>query len=461
MLEQIQRVHFIGIGGAGLSAIAKVLLEQGKTVSGSDQHASENTQSLLDMGARIAIGHDAQNIGGAQLVVISSAVREGNVELTAARARGVPVVKRDVLLGELMQDRIGIGVAGTAGKTTTTAMLAFVLNQAGLDPTFIVGGVLANFNTNAHAGRGDFFVIEADEYDRMFLGLKPTHAIVTNVEFDHPDVFADERAVLDAFEQFVTLPSLRAGKVVVCGDSVNARALVKVASHPCTYGFADHNDYRIIDPQTHPNNGCDFVVAKNRRSIVVAHLQLPGRHNMLNACAVIALCDQLRLDMTQVMRALAAFAGTQRRFEVKGETHGVTVIDDYAHHPIKIRATLSAAREQFAGHKIWAVFQPHTFSRTRALLDEFAQSFADADEVIVTDIYPARETETLDVSSAQLVSRMVHAHKHWIPSLDATAQYLREHLREGDVLLVLGAGDVNDVSAQLLTNDLGGDAGGR
>jgi UDP-N-acetylmuramate--alanine ligase len=460
MLEQMDRVHFIGIGGAGLSAIAKVLLDQGKTVSGSDQQASEITDSLRAAGARVSIGHEAANLADAQLVVMSSAVRESNPELMAARSRGLPVVKRDVLLGEMMQGRVGIGVAGTAGKTTTTAMLAFVLAQLGLDPTFIVGGTLANFETNARAGRGAYFVIEADEYDRMFLGLKPAHAIITNVDFDHPDVFADEREVVRAFEEFVRLPSLQAGVVVVCGDSANARALLSVASQPSTYGFADHNDYRVIDPQSHPQDGCDFVVAKNRRSIAVAHLQLPGRHNMLNACAVIALCDRLRLDVAQVTRALAQFAGTHRRFEVKGESHGVTVIDDYAHHPLKIRATLSAAREQFAGHKIWAVFQPHTFSRTRALLDEFAQSFADADEVIVTDIYPARETESLGVSSAQLVAHMVHAHKHWIPTLDATAQYLREHLQAGDVLLVLGAGDVNHVSAQLLKNDLGDDARG-
>ena len=459
MLESIDRIHFIGIGGAGLSAIAKVLIEQGKSVAGSDQQASAVTDSLAALGASVAIGHRPENLDAAQLVVISSAVRESNPELAAARARGIPVVKRDALLGELMVDRIGIGVAGTAGKTTTTAMLAFVLTQLRLDPTFIVGGVLANFAVNARAGHGPHFVIEADEYDRMFLGLKPKHAIVTNVEFDHPDVFADERDVLSAFRQFVSLPSLQAGKVVLCGDSANARALANFAAHPFTYGFADHNEYRIIDPQSHPQDGSDFVVAKNRRSILVAHLKLPGRHNMLNACGVIALCDQLRLDMAGVSRALAQFEGTLRRFEVRGQARGVTVIDDYAHHPLKIRATLSAAREQFAGHKLWVVFQPHTFSRTRALLDEFASALADADEVIVTDIYPARETESLGVSSAQLVARMSHAHKRWIPSLDATAAYLREHLRAGDVLLVLGAGDVNEVSAQLLANDAGAAAG--
>ncbi len=458
MFEQIQRVHFIGIGGAGLSAIAKVLLEQGKVVSGSDQQTSAATDALRALGARVCIGHAPENLGDAQLVVVSSAVHETNPELQAARARHVPVVKRDVLLGEMMQDKIGIGVAGTAGKTTTTAMFAFVLSELGLDPTFIIGGVSANFETNARAGHGEYFVIEADEYDHMFLGLKPKYAIITNIEFDHPDVFADERDVVRAFEQFAALPSVRT--VVACGDSANARAVLNVASQGCSYGFDDYNHYRIIDPQSHPQHGCDFVVAKERRSIAVVHLQVPGRHNMLNACSVLALCDQLKLDASRAAQALAEFRGTHRRFEVVGESHGVTVIDDYAHHPLKVRATLAAAREQFAGHRLVAVFQPHTYSRTRALIDEFAQSFADADEVIVTDIYAARETDKLGVSGANVVARMNHPHTQFIPSLDETTQYLRDQLHSGDVLLLLGAGDVNTIAARLLHNDLGAIARG-
>ncbi len=452
MLEHIQHIHFIGIGGAGLSALAKVLIEQGKVVTGSDQTASATTDSLIALGAHVAIGHRAENLGDAQLVVISSAVRDSNSELIAARERNIPVVKRDVLLGEMMPDKIGIAVAGTAGKTTTTAMMAFVLSRLGLDPTFIVGGVLTNFETNARAGRSPYFVIEADEYDRMFLGLKPKHAIITNVEFDHPDCFADEAAVVEAFQQFVTLPSLSANDsaVIVCGDQSNARALRSVARNAISYGFAEHNDYRIIDPQSDPRTGADFVVAKDRRSIAVAHLSLPGRHNMLNACAVLALCDQFKLDLTKVAQALAEFRGTHRRFEVVGEAHGVTIIDDYAHHPTKIRATLAAAREQFDGRKIWAVFQPHTYSRTRALLDEFAQAFDDADEVIVTEIFPSRETDTLGLSSAQLVARMQHPHARFLPTLDEAARFLCARLRAGDVLITLGAGDVNTLGSRIL-----------
>ncbi|MEP7200243.1 MAG: UDP-N-acetylmuramate--L-alanine ligase [Chloroflexota bacterium] len=452
MLADIDRIHFIGIGGAGLSALAKVLVEQGKTVSGSDQTQSAVTDALSALGARVSIGHRAENLGDAELVVVSSAVRESNPELMAARARNLPVVKRDTLLGELMRDKVSIAVAGTAGKTTTTAMAAFVLSELGLDPTFIVGGVLANYETNARAGRGSYFVIEADEYDRMFLGLAPKYAVVTNVEFDHPDCFADEADVVKAFQSFVTLPSLskNGSVVIVCGDQANARALRAVARNALSYGFAEQNDYRIIDPQTDPQRGANFVVAKDRRSLAVVQLSLPGRHNMLNACAVIALCDQLKLDLARATRALADFRGTHRRFELKGVVNGVTIVDDYAHHPTKIRATLAAAREQFEGRKIWAVFQPHTYSRTRALLDEFAQSFGDADEVIVTDIFAARETDTLGVHSAQLVARMNQPHARYLATLDEAGAFLQQRLRAGDVLILLGAGDITTLSERFV-----------
>lgn len=452
MLQTIQKIHFIGIGGAGLSAIAKVLIEQGKTVSGSDQVASATTDALSRIGARIYLGHRAAQVDDAQLVVHSSAVRADNPELVAARARNIPIVKRDALLRELMQDKRGIAVAGTHGKTTTTAMIAFCLSELGLDPTFIVGGIMANYGTNARAGRGPHFVIEADEYDYMFLGLLPQHAIVTNVEYDHPDCFPTEADMVKAFQQFVTLPSLRqnGGAVIVCGDSPNARALRGAVRDALSYGFEAHNDYRIIDPQSDPQAGADCVIAKDRRSLAVVHLNLPGRHNMLNACATVALCDQLRLDLAKVGEVLAAFRGTQRRFEIKGTIHGVTIVDDYAHHPTEIRATLAAAREQFGTRRIWAVFQPHTYSRTRTLLDAFAQAFADADEVIVTEIFPARETDTLGVSGAQLVVRMPHPHKYFLNTLDAVVNFLQGRLQTGDVLITLGAGDVNTIGTRLL-----------
>ncbi len=452
MLAETERIHFIGIGGAGLSAIAKVLIEQGKQVSGSDQVASAATAALAAMGARVSIGHRAENLGDAQLVVMSSAVRAGNPELAAAQAAGVPVVKRDALLGEMMQGKDGIAIAGTHGKTTTTAMAAFCLSEMGLDPTFIVGGVMANLGTNARFGRGPHFVIEADEYDHMFLGLKPRHAVVTNIEYDHPDCFPDEAAMVRDFQQFVRLPSIvqSRGAVIICGDSPNARALRAVVPEARSYGFAEHNDYRIIDPHSGAEGGADFVVARDRRSLAVVHLNVPGRHNMLNACAVIALADRLDLDLKAAAAALGRFHGTGRRFEVRGEAGGVTIVDDYAHHPTEIRATLAAARERYKSRRVWAVFQPHTFSRTRALLDEFARAFGDADAVIVTEIFPSRETDTLGISGRDLVKRMTHPRAQFAPSLAAAATALRAALRPGDVVLLLGAGDINSLSGRLL-----------
>jgi UDP-N-acetylmuramate--alanine ligase len=452
MLQNIQHIHFIGIGGAGLSAIAKVLIEQGKTVSGSDQTLNPATEALAGLGATVYGGHSAQNLSGAELVVVSSAIRADNPELAAARASLVPVIKRDVLLGELMQSYIGIAIAGTAGKTTTAGMLAYCLSELGLDPTFVVGGVMENYETNARAGHGPHLVVEADEYDRMFLGLNPAHAIVTNVEFDHPDCFSDEADVVRAFQSFLALPGLhrRDSVVLLCGDPANARLLRRASANALSYGFADQNDYRIIDPQTAPGRGSDFVVARDRRSLAVVHLELPGRHNMLNACAVVALCDQLHLDVSGVAKALSTFRGTHRRFEIVGEVHGVTIVDDYAHHPTKIRATLEAARERFEGRKLWAVFQPHTYSRTRALLDDFAAALDAADEVIVTEVFPARETDTLGVSGEQIVERMHQPRKHFLATLGEAASFLQAQLVPGDVVMLLGAGDINRLAERLL-----------
>jgi UDP-N-acetylmuramate--alanine ligase len=448
----MNHIHFIGIGGAGLSALAKVLIEQGKTVSGSDLALSATTATLRELGAQIYQGHHATHLGAAELVVVSAAVRADNPEVLAAQARGIPIVRREVLLGELMADKIGIGVAGTHGKTTTTALLAYVLSELQLDPTFIVGGVMVNFDTNARAGQGEHFVIEADEYERMFLGLKPRHAIITNIEFDHPDCFKDEAAVVEAFQAFASLPTIieQQGSVVVCGDSPHTRAIYQTPARLITYGFGAQNMYQVIDPYFDSQYGAEFVVAKERRSLAVVRLPMPGRHNMLNACAALALCDQLQLDVRQAAQALQNFRGTQRRFEIKGERAGVTVVDDYAHNPPKVRAALAAAREYFGARRIWAIFQPHTYSRTKALLDDFAQAFDDADEVIITDIYAAREKDTLGVSSANLVARMAHPHTRYAPTLDAALEFITAHNHAGDVLITLGAGDVNMVGMRFL-----------
>jgi UDP-N-acetylmuramate--alanine ligase len=447
-----QHIHLIGIGGIGLSAIAKILLEEGYRVSGSDLQSSPLTANLEALGARIYKGHAAGNVGPAELVIMSSAIRPDNPEVVAAQQKGIPVIKRDQMLGRMMEGRYGIAVAGTHGKTTTTALVAWILMQSGLDPTFIVGGVVENLGTNAQAGQGEHFVIEADEYDYTFLGLKPRLSVVTVIEMDHPDCFRDLDEVTEAFIKFVSLVP-EDGCVVGCGDESRVKAVIEryggvkgsegAEGKPrvVTYGLEAGVDWRAVEIRANGIGGSDFVTLKEGRSVGAFGLQLPGLHNVKNALAAIVVADHLGLDLTGVGTALREFRGTKRRFEHKGTAGGVIVIDDYAHHPTEIQATLAAARGRYPDREIWAVFQPHTYSRTKALLAEFAQSFNDADHVIVVDIYPAREYDDLGVSAADIVARMAHPDARHIATLDDATDYLVRHLTVGDVLITLGAGD--------------------
>lgn len=447
-------IHFIGIGGTGLSAIARLLLEMGYSVTGSDRVLSPLTTSLQEAGARVFMGHDAQNVQGAGLVIRSSAIPDDNPEVRAALAAGILVLKRADFIGQLMEGRTGIAIAGTHGKTTTTAMIAWMLTALGQDPSYLIGSVAANLGTNAHAGRGAAFVIEADEYDRMFLGLRPVIAVVTNVEHDHPDCFPTGEDYYGAFVAFVDRLS-PIGVLLACGDDPGAARLLAEASssgrRKLAYGLknaqANYSANYII-----PNRrgGFDAQLAINQRAVPLT-LQVPGIHNLLNALASVAVVDQLGLDVTRATQALGDYRGTDRRFQVRAETGGVTVIDDYAHHPTEIRATLAAARARYPGRKIWAVWQPHTFSRTRALLDDFAASFLDADHVIVTEVYAAREAAPEDGFSAQrVVAAMCYPDVHFTPDLfDATALLLA-YLQPGDVLLVLSAGDADQISTQVI-----------
>jgi len=455
------KVHFIGIGGSGLSAIARLLLERGDTVTGSDRELSPFAAQLQKAGATVFVGHHPRYITGADWVVRSSAIPDDNPEVKAAVMANIPVYKRADFLGQLMADKTGIAVAGTHGKTTTTAMIAWVLTELGRDPSFIVGSSVKNLGVNAHAGSGNAFVIEADEYDRMFLGLKPRIEIITNLEHDHPDCYPTLEDMQAAFEAFVDLlpPD---GTLVVCADDSGASGLVNRArtAGKAVVGYTVQGEMTINSPQwiqartlkTNLMGGYSFYVTSSLTgtlSSAKVDLQVPGVHNVRNALAAMTVVELLGLPAKSAARALSTFGGTGRRFELRGEANGVTVIDDYAHHPTEIAATLAAARVRYPGRRIWAVWQPHTYSRTQALFAEFSRAFKDADEVIVSEVYASREP-IQEFTSAEVVSAMPHPSARYIASLRDIAQYLIKYLEPGDVLLVLSAGDADRVSADVL-----------
>jgi UDP-N-acetylmuramate--alanine ligase len=460
-MMQPQRIHLIGIGGAGLSAIATVLLEGGYTVSGSDLQASPSTERLARSGATVHIGHAAANLGDVDLVVVSSAVPAENPEVGEAQRRGVPVVKRAEWLGQMMAGQRGVAVAGTHGKTTTTAMISLISREAGLDPTFIVGGDIPQLGTNAAAGGSDIFVIEADEYDHTFLGLRPEIAVVTVVEWDHPDCYPTPESMVEAFRQFIALVPPE-GLLVVCGDGPTVRKLLGKtgrledwktgrleSARLTTYGLDEGNDWRAVDLRPNTRGGYDFSVSADLPD-ARASTSVPGVHNVKNGLAALVVADRLGVPLAQATATLANFSGVGRRFEIKAEVGGVLVVDDYAHHPTEIQATLAGARTHYPDRAIWAVFQPHTYSRTRSLLDEFAGAFADADQVVVVDIFPAREVDDGSVSSRDLVAQMRHPDVYYVSGLDDAADFLCGQLRPGDLLITLGAGDIYRVGEMVI-----------
>jgi UDP-N-acetylmuramate--alanine ligase len=447
-------IHLIGIGGTGISAIARLLLEMGIAVTGSDRVLSPLALGLQASGARVFEGHDAQNVQGAGLVVRSSAVPDENPEVQAALAAGIPVLKRADFLGQLMEGKTGVAIAGTHGKTTTTAMIAWVLTVLGQDPTYIIGSVSANLGTNAHAGKGEAFVIEADEYDHMFLGLRPAIAVVTNIEHDHPDNYPTPEDYYAAFLAFAErLPPT--GSLLACQDDPGAARLLAevkpLGRRRLAYGATGiQRAYTAFNMIPNRCGGFDAQLAIHAQVISLS-LQVPGIHNVLNALASLAVADILGLDPARAAEALGAYQGAERRFQVRAEPGGVTVIDDYAHHPTEIRVTLAAARARYPGRNIWAVWQPHTYSRTRAMLQEFAAAFMDADHVIVTEVYAAREALPEDGFSAQqIVAAMRYPDVHFTPDLFGATVLLLTYLQPGDVLLVLSAGDADQISAQVI-----------
>ena len=459
ILRSGMQLHLVGIGGAGISAIAHVLLGRGFAVSGSDRQENDQTKSLKQEGAMVSLGHHARNINGAEAVIISSAIPASNPEVMAAREKGIPLFKRSEFLGYLMANSTGIAIAGTHGKTTTTGMIAQILVDAGFDPTVILGGIIPEWDSNGRAGQGKYFVIEADEYDHMFLGLRPTFAVITNIEHDHPDIFPTATEYFDDFRQFAALlPD--GGRLIVCGQDDGVSQLLGSLRLPgveiSTYGLMEkaskqHFDFQAMDYRPNQLGGTDFLVSGREQTIGPVRLQIPGEHNVQNALAAIIIGLDLEIDFAQICRSLAGFGGVARRFQVAGEVGGVTIIDDYAHHPTEIKATLSAARQRYPQRRTWAVWQPHTYSRTSLMLSRFAGSFGDADHVIALDIYRSRETDTLGISTANVIELMNHPDVVYIPQIEDAVDFLLDHIRPEDVVLTLGAGDGNLVGEKLLT----------
>ncbi len=452
----MKHIHLIGIGGTGLSAIARVLLEKGYTVSGSDQTASPLFEKIQKAGAQTHLGHAAEQVKGADLVIRSSAIPDDNPEVLAAQAAGIAVLKRSEFLKDLTKEYITLAVAGSHGKTTTTAMLVWILNNLKADPTYIVGGVVNQLGRNARAGNGPYFVIEADEYDYMFLGLHPDHAIITNIEHDHPDCFPTEAIYQQAFEAF--LKQLKPnGRALICLDDPGAKKLRDKLSETSDqilgYGTSADADYRAIKLRVQDGLPVFELLHQTgyskQANLGEVRLGIPGQHNILNATAALGMIHQMGLFSPKAVQAVKSFSGAGRRFEVIGEEDGIVIIDDYGHHPTEIAATLKAARMRFPKQRIWAVWQPHTFTRTKTLESAFIQALSLADRTIVLKIYAAREKDP--GYSAKQIADALPGNQHWYyHNFEAATAHLVKNLQEQDVLIVFSAGDATEISHNVL-----------
>jgi UDP-N-acetylmuramate--alanine ligase len=456
MLGRTRRVHFVGIGGIGMSGIAELLVNLGYLVTGSDLHRSELTDRLASLGIGISIGHRADNLDDADVVVVSSAVRTDNPEVAAAKARHMPVIPRAEMLAELMRLRVGIAIAGAHGKTTTTSMVAWLLERAGLDPTAVIGGRLSAFGSNARLGRGEYMVAEADESDRSFLKLSPTIAVLTNIDREHMETYGTFDGLLDAFAEFAGRVPFY-GLVVACRDDGPVAALLpRLKRRIVTYGFDENADVRGIDPITDGQSGrCDvrYQVRGVPGGTGTGKLSLavPGRHNLQNALAAVAVGLEVGVPFDRIAAALAEFRGAERRYQIRGSVKGITVVDDYGHHPTEITAVLRAARDGRPS-RIIAVFQPHRYSRTRDLLDEFGPALALADEVVLLDIYAAGEAPIPGITLDALASAVRRNVKglHVVPDLEHAAHTVGHLARPGDVVVTLGAGSIGTLPERIL-----------
>jgi len=449
MFATSQHAHFIGIGGIGMSGIAEILLNLGMKVSGSDLRRGPVTDRLAQLGATIYEGHDAGHVSGATVVVTSSAVGAANPEVVEAHARKIPVIQRAEMLAELMRLKYGIAIAGMHGKTTTTSMVASVLAAGGLDPTVVVGGRVDALGSNARLGTTQYLVAEADESDRSFLKLSPILAVVTNLDREHMDCYHDMADVEDAFLAFMDRVPFY-GTVTACLDNpLLAAILPRVCRRVFTYGVSPGANYRLEFLEAAQGTFSRFLVTTAAGPLGPFELHVPGRHNVLNATAAVAIAHQLEVAPEKIASGLNNFRGVDRRFQQRGRARGVTVVDDYGHHPTEIRATLAAARE--CGHKrVFVVFQPHRYTRTLDLLDEFSGAFTDADTVIVLPIYAASEEPIPGVTAEHLASRIQGPTVHYAPEFADAVRLVAAQVREGDLILTLGAGSVSHLAPQIL-----------
>jgi len=458
---KIERIHFVGIGGIGMSGIAEVLLNLGYKVSGSDLRGSEITQRLAGLGGEIFFGHARENVAHADVVVISSAVHDDNPEVVEAHERLIPVIPRAEMLAELMRMKYGIAVAGTHGKTTTTSMVATILSKGGIDPTIVIGGRLNSIGTNARLGQGQFLVAEADESDGSFLLLSPTIAVVTNIDADHLDFYSGIEEIKDTFVEFINKVPFY-GLAVLCLDNGNvADILPRVKKRFTSYGLSAQADFRATDVKL---SGFSTSFVAHHRGVRLGEIafSMPGAHNVLNALATIAVAMELNIPFETIREGFASFGGVGRRFQMKGEARGVMVVDDYGHHPTEIRATLGAAKSGWAERRLVVVFQPHRYSRTKELFEDFVKAFHDADVLILTDIYPAGEAPIEGVTAEALGARIRrHGQRDvtWISDRDRLCEHLERVLQPGDIMLTLGAGNVWQVGEAMLERlDAAGEA---
>jgi UDP-N-acetylmuramate--alanine ligase len=448
---KIQHIHFVGIGGIGMSGIAEVLLNLGYTISGSDVKESEVTRRLQSLGCEIAYGHRRENLKKTDVVVISSAIRQGNPEVEAAEERLIPVIPRAEMLAELMRMKVGIAIAGTHGKTTTTSLIATVLAAAGLDPTVVIGGRLNSIGSNARLGQGEFLVAEADESDGSFLKLMPTLAVVTNIDPEHLDYYKGIDEIKEAFLSFLDkIPFF--GLAILCLDHPNVQSLLpRLKKRFTTYGLTTQADFQAKEI-VFEGLSTSFDVVHRHQEIGRLRLRMPGLHNVYNALATLATAFELDISFKVVQETLRDFSGIQRRFQIKGEKKGILIVDDYGHHPVEIMATLKAARTGW-GKRIIAVFQPHRYTRTQALFKDFLTAFYDADVLLLTDIYPAGEDRIEGIEAKALFDGLrEYGHKDvtYLADKREIVEHLLRIISPGDLVITLGAGDIWQVSEELV-----------